>query len=162
MELYILRHGIAEDGKPGQSDADRALTAEGKKKLREALKALRRAGVSPDLILSSPYRRARETAAVAASIFGYQGDVVETRALTPLSSPEDVWSQLRTHKNKDRVLISGHEPLLSTFIAYLLDAPSLTIDLKKGSMVRIDIEVLGPRPRALLRWMVVPRLFQKL
>ena len=71
MQVYILRHGTAEDGKPGGNDADRALTPDGKKKLRDTLRVAAKSGATPKLIISSPYRRALETAAIAIDVFGY-------------------------------------------------------------------------------------------
>ena len=68
MQIYILRHGIAEDAGPGQSDSERALTSEGKKKLRNVLRAAHEAGVTPALILTSPLKRAVQTAELAAEI----------------------------------------------------------------------------------------------
>ena len=62
MRIYVLRHGIAEDAPPGGSDSDRALTLEGRRKLRGVLEHARRAGVVPDIILTSPLKRAVETA----------------------------------------------------------------------------------------------------
>jgi phosphohistidine phosphatase SixA len=63
VQIYLLRHGIAENSTP---DSDRALTPEGREKLRRVLARARDADVAPSLILSSPYRRALETAEIAA------------------------------------------------------------------------------------------------
>ena len=87
MEVYLLRHGIAEDAPPGKSDADRALTPEGRQKLRRVLGRARAAGVEPTLILASPYRRAVETAEVAVESLGYRGKVVQTAALAQRGAP---------------------------------------------------------------------------
>ena len=62
MQIYLLRHGIAEEGKPGGRDADRALTAEGGVKLKSVLKRARAINVEPTIILTSPFLRARQTA----------------------------------------------------------------------------------------------------
>ncbi len=158
MELYLLRHGIAEDGRPGQSDSERALTAEGKKKLRSVLKLARYGGVSPTLVISSPYRRAIETAEIAAGVFDYKGEILRTEALIPPAKPEGVWAVLRDQKDEMQVLLAGHEPLFSGLAAYLLQCPTLQIDFKKGALVRIDFERLGAEPRGVLKWMLVPRL----
>ena len=64
MRIYLLRHGIAEEG-IGKRDSERALTDEGKKKLRDLLNLAKHAGVEPSLVMSSPYRRAQETAEAA-------------------------------------------------------------------------------------------------
>src|SRR6266496_3811517 len=100
MQIYLLRHGIAEDGKPGRPDAERALTSEGKEKLRRVLKRARRADCSPSLILTSPYRRAVETAAIASEVLGYEKDVVHTRALIPDATPHETWEEIRVHKDE--------------------------------------------------------------
>src|SRR5437762_5836957 len=98
MEIYILRHGIAEEAHGGMRDAERALTAEGAKKLHDVLRRARAVDVQPSIIVTSPYRRARETAEVAAEVLVGGASLVESRALTPESSPETVWDAIRAHK----------------------------------------------------------------
>ena len=74
MEIYILRHGVAEEPQTGQPDSERALTPDGRKKLRNVLRTASSAGVAPSLILTSPYKRALQTAQLAAEILeAYQG-----------------------------------------------------------------------------------------
>jgi phosphohistidine phosphatase len=153
MQIYLLRHGIAEDARPGTSDADRALTPEGKEKLRRVLK---RAGITPSLILSSPYKRAVETAEIAAEVLGYSGKVVRVEALVPGGSPYAVWDELRARKEETAVLLAGHEPLMSSIVALLLDCPALQVDMKKAALVRVDCEKLGPKPGGILKWMLTP------
>ena len=153
MQIYLLRHGIADDVRPGGSDADRALTPEGKEKLRRVLK---RSRVTPSLILSSPYKRAVETAEVAAGVLGYQGKVVLIEALVPHGSPYDVWDELRARKDETAVLLAGHEPLMSAIAAFLLNSPALEVDMKKAALVRIDCDKPGPKPAGVLKWMLTP------
>ena len=71
MNIYIIRHAIAVDeGMPEyEKDSERPLTDKGRKKMRQIAKGLRTLGVEIDLILSSPYVRARETAEILASEF---------------------------------------------------------------------------------------------
>jgi phosphohistidine phosphatase len=158
LEVYLLRHGIAEEFSRDGRDSERALTAEGKRKLRLTLKRALRGGAKPALILSSPYRRAIETAEIAAQILGYAGGVIKTDALKPGATPEEVWSEIRSHRNAGSMLLSGHEPLFSHATAYLLDSPGLRVDFKKGAVVRIDFEAVGPAPRGCLRWMLTQSL----
>jgi phosphohistidine phosphatase len=153
MELYLLRHGIAENGGSGRPDSERALTSEGKDKLRRVLKL---ADVEPTLIVSSPYKRAVETAEVAAEVLGYKGRLLQTRALVPEGSPQSVWDELRTHKSEQSVLLAGHEPLMSALVAFLLNSPALEVDMKKAALVRIDCERMGAEPRGILKWMLTP------
>src|SRR5437773_53148 len=114
VQIYLLRHGIAEDGEPGRPDAERALTSEGRDRLRRVLQRARTADCSPSLILSSPYRRAVETAAIAAEVLKCRGAVVNTRALIPEASPQESWDEIRAHKDEPAILLSSHEPLMSS------------------------------------------------
>jgi len=156
MQIYLLRHGIAEDARPGQPDSERALTAEGREKLRRVLKRAGAAGVAPGEILSSPFRRAVETAEVAAEALGYGGKVVKTRALVPDASPFDAWEEIRSRKDQRAILLSSHEPLMSSLAAFLLDSPALQVDMKKAALVRVDCDRFGPQPRGVLKWMITP------
>src|SRR5256885_1079820 len=93
MQIYVLRHGEAEEQETGLADRERKLTAKGKRDLRSVLKLARNAEVAPDLILTSPLRRAQETAAIAAEVLGCK-NVVETRNLLPGASPEQIWKEI--------------------------------------------------------------------
>jgi len=159
MEVYILRHGIAEP-RGGTKDSERALVAEGKKKLRAVLRIAARAGVAPEVILTSPLRRAVETAELAAEVLGFRGEIVRTEALLPERSALEAWQEIRRHASERQVLVSGHEPQLGCLGALLLGAPEVLIDLKKGSLLRIDVDSAGRQPRGVLRWYLTPALAQ--
>jgi len=156
IEVYLQRHGIAAEAGPGGDDSLRALTAEGNRRLLSILRRARKAGVLPELVLTSPYKRAVETAELAARELGCPGAVQDSRALAPGSSPEAVWDEIRAHRKSVRILLSGHEPLLSQTAAYLLDSPGLRTDFKKGAIIRIDFETAGAAPRGILKWMITP------
>jgi phosphohistidine phosphatase len=158
VQIYLLRHGIAEDGGAGLPDSERALTNEGKKRLRDVVERAASAGVSPDLILSSPYRRAMETARIAAELFRHKKEILSTQALIPPSGPGDVWQEIRVHKDSASLLLVGHEPLFGMLAAYLLGTPELHIDFKKGAIVTIELPEIGVRPRGILKWMLTPKL----
>lgn len=158
MEIYILRHGIAESQAPGGSDARRALTDQGRAKLRLVLDRARLANVSPSLILTSPYVRATQTAELAAEILGYGKAVVRTDALLPSSSAAAVWRELCNHGGERAVLVAGHEPLLSESASYLLGSERVIVEIKKGSLLSIEIEKLNREPAGVLKWMLTPRL----
>ena len=157
MTIYVLRHAIAEARRQGHPDATRALTAAGIEKLRIVLRRARQAGVSPALILTSPYTRAEETAEAAAEILGCRRKVVVTRALLPSSSPDRIWKEISAIEASS-VLIAGHEPLLSQFVAFLLNCPAFQVDLKKGALVRLDVSSSEQRPNGILKWMLTPKV----
>jgi phosphohistidine phosphatase len=156
MQIYLLRHGIAEDPKPGHPDSERPLTPEGRDKLRRVLKRARTADLDLSLILSSPYRRAIETAAVAAEVLAYRGEIVRTPVLVPEASPYDAWEEIRSRKSERAILLASHEPLMSSTVAFLLDSPALCVEMKKAALVRIDCDRYGPKPSGVLKWMLTP------
>lgn len=158
MQVYLLRHGIAEEGRIDMNDSERELTAEGRRKLRETLKFLATADVNPSLILTSPFKRADQTAEIAHSIFKTKAELLRTKALIPSSTVEQVWDEIRVHKTEPELMLVGHEPLFSDVTAYLLGAPELRVDFKKGAVLRLDIDGFGARPKGTLRWFFVARL----
>lgn len=158
MEIYILRHGIAEVAKPGQADSSRRLTAEGKDKLLRILGCARKAGVRPAVVLSSPYKRAVETAALAREALRLENPVIETEVLTPMHRPESVWEEIRLYRDAEQIMVVGHEPQLSSLVCYLLGAPGGRVELKKGAIARVDVESIGLRPAGVLVWLLTAKL----
>jgi phosphohistidine phosphatase len=163
MEIYILRHGEAEPKSRGEAgpkkdkpDEDRKLTATGKRDVRNVVTAANKAKFRPQWILTSPLARAQETAAIAAGAFP-GSTLAITDHLRPEARPAAIWKEASRDPDISRVVLVGHEPHLSHLIAYLLDV-SLAIDLKKGALVRIDIESREDPPRGTLKWILTPRL----
>ncbi len=158
MQIYLLRHGIAEEARLNLPDANRALTAEGRKKLRQVLQTAAKAGVKPTLMLSSPYKRALQTAEIAKRVLKYEGDIVQTNVLIPSSRAEQVWEEIRVHRSESSLLLTGHNPLFEHLAGYLLGHPDLKMDFKKGALLRIDIESFGAEPKGILLWCLTAKL----
>ena|SRR5579862_2762513 len=158
MELYLLRHGLAEDRAATGRDADRALTDEGKRKLHKVLRRAHQAGVKPALILSSPLKRALETAAIAADELEYKSEIVRANGLTPNSTPADLWAEVRAHRDEPSILLVGHEPLFSHTVAAMVGSSRAMIEFKKGALVRIDFAAVGAEPRGVLLWILTAKI----
>ncbi len=158
MQVYLLRHGIAQEGGPSVDDAGRELTAEGRRKLRQILSAVAEAGVAPNLILSSPLKRAIQTADIAGELLKYKNQVLRTKALSPGSSVEQVWQELRVHRDEASVMLVGHNPLFAELAGYLLGCREVQIDFKKGAILRVDLEQFPPQPKGILRWYLTAKL----
>lgn len=158
MEIYLLRHGIAEDRSSSGRDADRRLTDEGRHKLRAVLSRAQAAGASPSLIVTSPYRRALETAEIAARELGYEGKIVRTESLIPDGTPNGLWQEVRLHRDEPSILLAGHEPLFSSAVAHLLGSTREMVHFRKGALARIDVETFGQEPAGVLQWMLTPKL----
>lgn len=158
MQLFLLRHGIAQENSNSGSDADRSLTSEGRRKLRQVLEAAAEAGVAPTLILTSPLKRAVETAGIAQNVLKYKNQLLRTKALAPGSTVRQVWEEIRVHRDESSLLLVGHNPLFTELAAYLLGSHEIQIDFKKGALLRIDLEAFPVHPKGLLRWYLTPKL----
>jgi phosphohistidine phosphatase len=121
----LLRHGDADDGEP---DFERKLTEKGERQSRDAGAALAALGVEPELCLTSPRVRARDTARLACEALGVE--VTEDERLAGgRFDPLDVAAGL------DEVLLVGHEPDFSNAIAELTGA---RVDMKKGGLAGVQ------------------------
>lgn len=161
MDIYILRHAIAQErSTPGvKSDFDRALTPEGEQKLRRVAKAMRNLELSFDLVLSSPYLRARETAELVASAFGIGKRLELRESLGADGNPREFIAELMARQPPPQsLLIVGHEPYLSTMATLLLTgALKSCLILKKAGLCKLSIERLNVGRCAQLEWLLTPR-----
>ncbi len=158
MELFLLRHGLAEERSASGRDSDRVLTAEGINKLQRVLELARDAGVRPSLILSGPYARAKQTAEIAARMLDFRGKILHSPAFEPASSPFRAWEEVRVHEGEASLLVTSHEPLLSSTVAWFAGSTREMLRFIPAAMVRIDFAVLGPHPKGVMRWMISPEL----
>ena len=162
MELYILRHGIAvERGTPGyKKDSDRPLTPEGEEKMRQIANAMRGMDLKFDLILSSPYARAEQTAKIVAGEL--DEDVSYSDYLVPGGNALELIGEINDERAQ-RVLLVGHEPDLSSLISVLITGGSdAGIELKKGGLCRLTTEKLVFGKCARLNWLLTPKQLRQL
>ena len=141
--LLLIRHGIAEDFRPGHPDSERALTEEGWAKTRAAMKGLVAKGYAPSRGISSPYRRALETmaclkeAAQSAASGGFP--VGYSELFTPEEDPADTEAWLRTlmrGAGEDEILaFTSHQPLLGDLVARMTGR---YLDIKKASCTVVE------------------------
>ena len=162
MNLYIRRHGIAvEPGTPGYAkDSDRPLIPKGERKLGQIADALDTLGISFDLILSSPFLRAAQTAEIIAGALKCSKKLSLSDELTPHGSPKKLIEFINhVQPVPDNVLLVGHEPYLSELISLLLVGnSSLSVLMKKGGLCKLSTESLKAGRCASLDWLLTPKL----
>jgi phosphohistidine phosphatase len=166
MNLYIVRHAIAVDPATSdyESDSERPLTDKGRKKMRQIAKGLRNLGVEFDLILSSPYVRACETAEILADVFKMKKKLVFSDNLIPLGNPELLIGEINEKYTVDSLALVGHEPHLSTLIGMLVtENAKLDITLKKGGVGYLTADDLHHQEhRATLEWLLTPGILMEI
>lgn len=161
MDFYILRHAIAlERTTPGiKSDFDRPLSPDGEQKLRRVAKALRNLELTFELVLSSPYVRARETAELVTAAFGIRKRLELQDSLGADGNPREFLAELAARQPAPAsVLVVGHEPYLSTMAALLLTGTARScVTLKKAGICKLTIDRLRVGRCAHLEWLLTPR-----
>jgi phosphohistidine phosphatase len=164
MRLYIVRHAIAvPHGTPGVAEDDRPLTKEGIRKMNEAAHGLRALGCIPDVILTSPLPRAKQTADILVQFLGKQIPLELIDALGPSGAHPDVYKEIRRHEKAESVMLVGHQPSLGEIAGEIAwGSPEHYVELKKGGACAIEVEGLTPVPRGSMLWLVTPSILRTL
>jgi len=160
MNLYLMRHAIAAEPDGNMDDSQRPLTEKGRKKLAAVASHLVKIGLSFDLILTSPYLRARQTAEVMAEALKIKSNlVVETQNITPYGSAGNLIEEINAGKPVEHLLIVSHEPFISELIGMLVAGnPGLSINIKKASLCNLSVQTLSHGRCATLEWLLTPGL----
>jgi phosphohistidine phosphatase len=161
VNLYILRHGIAiERGSPEfENDSERPLTPEGKRQLYKTSRALKKMKLDFDLVLSSSFARARQTAEIVTDELKVKRRLKFSDELQPDGSAKKLFRQLHDLKPAPgNILLVGHEPYLRRLISLLISGDENTaIDFKKGGLCKLEAEKLRAGKCAALAWLLTPK-----
>jgi phosphohistidine phosphatase len=157
MDLYILRHGKAEDAGHGISDADRKLTKKGREEIIAIAQWMAAQELSFDLIAASPLARAQETAALVAGVLGTE-KMATWQVLVPGGSPDEVCRETGKFPEDATVLLVGHEPLLSTLVGRIIAGnDDAGIVMTKGGLAKIRNYSFHQRPEGELHWLLTAK-----
>jgi phosphohistidine phosphatase len=160
MHLLVIRHAIAEDreefARGGRPDAERPLTAFGRRRMARNARGLRRVAPPVHVIGTSPHARADETARILAASLGVA--TVETvDALAPDQPPQALLPWLNRQPADAVVAVVGHEPNLGTLITWLLGGgEAANAELKKGGACLLQLGDRAEPGRAVLQWLLTP------
>lgn len=158
QEIFILRHAQAEDLKPNQTDFDRVLTEDGKAKTKKLSLFFNELEDGLDLVLSSPYLRAKETAELFVSSLEKRPELKLVDFLSSGSSSKEIAKGLLPYSSLNKILLVGHAPDLEIFLGKLINAERIT--LKKGALAKVvlenSIELSGN-----LIWLVTSKIIKK-
>lgn len=155
MQIYFLRHGIAFDRAPDGTDRSRALTPEGISHMEQEAAGLKQLGVSVDLLLTSPFVRARQTAEIVGPLLGREPQIEP--ALSSGMTPQALIAVLEQQQAQS-VMVVGHEPDLSEAISFLIGGGMIA--MKKGGLALV--ELWPGTPRGVLHWLLAPKILRAL
>jgi phosphohistidine phosphatase len=163
MQLFIVRHGIAVDREDPKcpADPDRFLTDEGIEKTRQVAQGVAEVGAAPDLMLTSPYFRAFQTAEIFATQIGYaKQKIKKSDFLLPGAEPLQLFRELAKDKELSVVYVFGHAPHLDDVLATALGTKHHISSLKKAGVAHVELRRLVP-PSGELIWLATPKLLRK-
>jgi len=163
MQLYIVRHGIAVDREDPKCppDPDRYLTEEGVEKTKQVAAGVAAMGVTADLIFTSPYVRAAQTAEIFAAALEYaKPKIRRTDLLLPGAEPSLLFRDLAKERQASSVFLFGHAPQLDDIIATALGSKRHLTALKKAGVALVELKRVSP-PMAALVWLATPKLLRK-
>lgn len=159
MEIYVLRHAIATEPEHGDRDAERTLTHEGRERMRRSTRCWDGLGVVVDVIMTSPYARARQTAEIAGHALGIPDRVEVCPQLAAGASPSEIVRVMAERCQEDhRVMLIGHEPDLGQLVSLLVCGDDrASFRMKKAGLTKLSVE--GPLAGrcAVLEWHLWPR-----
>lgn len=159
MNLYFLRHGSAgQRNSDSVADHKRPLDKEGKQQCILLGTVLSSMKLQFDCVISSPLKRALQTAALVGTETGYEKKIQLSTALAPTGTWSDFQNLLKTVSHCDDVLIVGHNPNLPEFLHRLLvpKGGRPAVRIRKGAIAAVDME-RGP---AILQWLIDPRILR--
>lgn len=165
MELFILRHGEAGQRSTRASDRKRPLTTAGKAEILEIAKALRIIGLKFDLVVTSPLKRAYDTAMIVSDIFKISNRVQVWNELAPEGQRAEIYRKISQLTEEYAVLIVGHQPLLGEIVNDVIHegkSSPCNLLLKKGGVVRLRLLRKSNIPRGELRWLLSPRILKNI
>src|SRR5579859_7596883 len=155
MIVYFLRHASAGTHKLNpKKDEKRALDETGIAQCGMMGRALAALDVHVDVTITSPLKRAAQTASLVANEIGYEGKLLLDPGLRPEGIYENFRKLLERFADRDAIMVVGHNPNLSEFLARLLGARASSVDLKKGAVAKVEFD----QKRSTLEWCVSPRL----
>jgi phosphohistidine phosphatase len=157
MNLYLIRHAIAEEESPTGDDSQRGLTDKGAKKMRQIAKGLRELGVEFDYILTSPYIRAEQTAEILGDVLKMKKRIVTSENLAPTGNPDQLLAEINEKYSVNSLAIVGHEPYLSNLVGLLTaDGSPIEMTFKKGGVCYLTTDDLHHTRKANLEWLLTP------
>lgn len=155
MNLYLMRHanaGLRRDNP--LLDSKRGLIKEGKEQCMLMARVLSAVGAQVDVIVSSPLKRALQTAQFVGTELGYEAKVEISTALSPNATYAAFQDLLAKYQNREGILVVGHNPNLFQFLGKMITGNGgAAIRLRKASIAKVDMEHHPPR----LQWLMDPR-----
>src|ERR1700692_1030396 len=161
MIIYFLRHASAGEHLVNpKKDEKRALDKEGIEQCGYVGRALASLEAQVDVVISSPLKRATQTASLVGNEMGYEGMFQIETGLRAEASFADFRRILEKYARQESIMVVGHNPNLSQFLGTVISESGCeaSVELKKGAVARVDMR----RTSGTLQWCLTPRALRTL
>ncbi len=159
MIIYFLRHASAGTHMLNpKKDEKRGLDEDGIEQCRYVGRALAALDAGVYCIISSPLKRATQTASLVGNEMGFEGKLQIEAALRPEAEFSNFRKMLGKYSKFEAIMVVGHNPNLSKFLGAMIGeaGAEAAVDLKKGAVARVDVR----RDAGTLNWCITPRLLK--
>ncbi|MBV9072239.1 MAG: phosphohistidine phosphatase SixA [Acidobacteria bacterium] len=157
MTIYFVRHASAGQKKLNpKKDEKRPLDADGIRQCTQMGRLLAGMETTVEAVISSPLKRATQTAALVANEIGYEGKLNIEAALHPRAKYTDFREMLRKYSKADSLMLVGHNPNFSAFLGQLVaeNGSRSYVDMKKGAVAKVETE----QKKFVIQWLITPRV----
>jgi phosphohistidine phosphatase len=161
MILYFLRHASAGEHLANpKKDEKRALDKEGIEQCGYVGRALAALEAQVDVIVSSPLKRATQTASLVGNEMGYEGKLQIETGLRPEGTFSDFRKLVEKYARQEAIMVVGHNPNLSQFLGAIISDSGCeaSVELKKGAVAKVEMR----RSTGTLQWCLTPKLVRSL
>jgi phosphohistidine phosphatase len=161
MIIYFLRHASAGQRLANfRKDEKRPLDNDGIEQCGVVGRALAALDVQVDAIITSPLKRAAQTASLVGNELSYEGRLQLDDALRPAATFLDFRRMLEKYANQEAIMVVGHNPNLSEFLGRIISEAGreARTDLRKGAVAKVDMA----RNSATLQWCLTPKILRTL
>jgi phosphohistidine phosphatase len=169
LELYLLRHG--DVGRrmaiaAGQNSGDLPLTIAGREEIAVLARSIKHLNLKFDAIISSPLKRAIQTAKIIAKALVMEKKISIWNELVPEGNRSKLYGRLNQYTRESTILMVGHQPYLTNIICDMIFQKRVNqvgqINLKKAGLAKIRVISLIPDTSGELRWLLTPRILKSI
>jgi len=142
--LFLIRHAKSSWSDISLDDIDRPLNKRGKRDAPFMAKLLKEKNIFPDLLISSPAKRANSTAMFFADAFDYPKERIVVKSPIYESSVRDFLDVLQEIEDENRVVfLFGHNPALTLFTTFLSGKDLINIPTCGIAGLKLKVEKWG-------------------
>ena len=155
MNIFLIRHGKAEPASPAKKDIDRELTDEGKSIIKRSIGFWKNGIISFDFIITSPFKRAIQTAEIIAELMNYNNDLIIDSVLSPGGSTRSV-IELAEVLNGGNIAVVGHQPDMRFHISSLACNSQVNLKFSPASIAKVSFKGMLKPGKGILEFLFPP------